>query len=120
MNSKIKDIIARGRWQPIETAPRNARILIKVGEDAHVAQWVQNFINGDDAWAIAEIPDNTGGFDRVIFRNPTHWMPLPDEQLADLAEKQAELIEEFMLSENIEDIYHAKQKARDMGYGGKE
>jgi hypothetical protein len=72
----IRDIQddARPQWQPIATAPQDARILIfsPLGE-VFAAQWAKNPWTDDVAWMVARLADN----DTVIITNPTHWMPLP-------------------------------------------
>lgn len=65
------------QWRPIEEAPKDERVLIKVNGDVHAAIWVKNIMNDDETWAIAKLPKPDGGFDRVILRNPTHFMPIP-------------------------------------------
>lgn len=61
------------KWQPIETAPTDKKILIWNGKDCHCAQWVKNPYTDEVAWCIAEL----GGGDRVITK-AIYWMPLPD------------------------------------------
>ena len=55
-------------WQPIETAPKNGRILIsRVGHPwVFAAEWSERHRH----WA-------TGPSLMDFFANPTHWMPLP-------------------------------------------
>lgn len=89
----IRELIESGRWKPIEEAPRDETIIIRNGDGFHCAVWVQNFFNGDEAWAIAELPDGRGGFDRVIVRNPNAWLPLPDNRLSDALEVAVETLE---------------------------
>lgn len=88
----IRELIESGRWKPIEEAPRDETIIIRNGDGFHCAVWVQNFFNGDEAWAIAELPDGRGGFDRVIVRNPNAWLPLPDNRLSDALEVAVEAL----------------------------
>jgi hypothetical protein len=57
-------------WQPIETAPKDAFILIgKTGKEVQRAIWhdARGF-----GWA-----DWTDGAYRMKGYDPTHWMPLP-------------------------------------------
>lgn len=61
-------------WQPIETAPRDGRILVycpKYGEQ-FVAFLGVNPNDGEEKWVIAQGSDIT-----FIVPSPTHWMPLP-------------------------------------------
>lgn len=82
-HEKALELIPRLRemlpvWRDIESAPKMGRILIETENgEVYAATWVRNFINGDPAWAVANIecPDNT--IDNVIVRNAVRWMPLP-------------------------------------------
>ena len=55
-------------WQPIETAPKNCRILIgRVGHPWAVsARWNER----KEYWSTGQTPMD-------FFAEPTHWMPLP-------------------------------------------
>jgi hypothetical protein len=64
-------------WQPIETAPKDGRILVCTGEREYVAEW-QDFKNSKtsiwNGWFVAT--NDTGGCGSFVA--PTHWMPLPE------------------------------------------
>lgn len=60
-------------WQPIETAPQHGQVLLYLNGDMYVGVWTQNPYTGDEAFAVAELPDEK----RAIV-HPTHWMPLPE------------------------------------------
>lgn len=67
-------------WQPIETAPKTCWVLLAVDGEVRSAFWGINPEDpSDGAWVIAR---QLGFGDRVpiafVFRNPTHWMPLPE------------------------------------------
>lgn len=62
------DAVALPEWQPIDTAPREGQwILVCESPKGHmaVAQWIISTAH----WSIGA---------SCSFRNPTHWMPLPD------------------------------------------
>ena len=60
-------------WRPIKTAPRNKRILVWTGLRMYAAEWVQNFIDGDEAFSVADLENG----DRALVK-PTHWLNLPE------------------------------------------
>lgn len=73
-------------WQPIETAPMDGTIVFLWGGEDDNAIFAEDrykaFCHAPcramfdrDAWlmALAE-----AGYVGVIYRHPTHWMPLPD------------------------------------------
>jgi hypothetical protein len=61
------------KWQPIETAPKDKRVLVWTGQEIYAAQWAKNVFTSDEAWLIVRWE----GYD-ILSRNATHWMPLPD------------------------------------------
>jgi hypothetical protein len=61
------------QWQPIETAPRDERVLVKTEQDIYVAHWVKNPFTDDEAWLIATFGDDG---DQLLVK-PHEWMPLP-------------------------------------------
>lgn len=74
-----------GKWQPIETAPRDGTwVLLTGGEDTEnygengpvvSARWWQEYgPDGDWYWAYAYWDSAW----RSEYKNPTHWMPPPD------------------------------------------
>jgi hypothetical protein len=74
-------------WQPIETAPRDASILICGGTMDWDDSWGENIpftgvtiAEYDNPYKDSPHPwrgGNTGGHDTYYRYNPTHWMPLP-------------------------------------------
>jgi uncharacterized phage-associated protein len=60
-------------WQPMETAPRDKRVMVWSGQEMYCAHWAQNPMKGDEAWIIAEW--GTEGDQALV--KPTHWHPLP-------------------------------------------
>ena len=65
------------QWQPIETAPKNAPILVFIPDAEHYGPGVYRGMlvdNGKRAhWSTNAM--NCGG--DCGHRTPTHWMPLP-------------------------------------------
>ena len=57
-------------WQPIETAPKDATVLIGDAGGVHVAFWWET-TTGYSGWTVC------GPAPQEQF-NPTHWMPLPE------------------------------------------
>lgn len=60
-------------WQPIETAPKDKRILVWSGQEICAAHWAQNPITGDEAWVVAEWGQDG---DQALVK-PTYWQSLP-------------------------------------------
>lgn len=58
------------KLQPIETAPRDKRLLVWNGSEWYCAHWAKNPFTDDEAWIIAEWGD---GEQALV--NPTHWNP---------------------------------------------
>ena len=55
-------------WQPIETAPKNRRVLVaRPGEEPVIAENVM-YTSAGYSWC--------SGYQEMRIR-PTHWMPLP-------------------------------------------
>jgi hypothetical protein len=52
-------------WQPIDSAPKNADILVWHNGYTSVVSWEVM----SDGWLVVE---------NIYVENPTHWMPLPD------------------------------------------
>ena len=69
-------------WQPIETAPRDRRVLIWDAETKRcvVAQHMTAIDDGSSAWVYARSLSCDLDGDKIAFiaENPTHWMPEPD------------------------------------------
>jgi hypothetical protein len=68
------------KWLPIESAPKNGG-WVMVHDAGHeppvlIAHWHKRF----GAWAGTVL--TTGRF--VYWKNPTHWMPLPEPPTAEL------------------------------------
>ena len=60
-------------WQPIETAPKNKRILVFTGQEIYAANWVKNMANDHEAWMVGDI----GNGDRLIV-NAILWHDAPE------------------------------------------
>lgn len=67
------DLVQAPQWRPIETAPRDQRVLVWSGAELYAAHWAKNPFTDDEAWIIAEWGDKG---EQALVR-PTHWMPLP-------------------------------------------
>lgn len=80
-------------WQPIETAPKDERVvrLKQVGKHGEVEGWgyrAGDWIGGETLEVYEDIMEYAGGWVWHIFypdgttrdtcRKPTHWMPLPE------------------------------------------
>lgn len=72
-------------WQPIETAPKDGTwILVSGGRtddegddrDVAVVQWT-NYLNGETTEWHWQFAWYEGGY-YGLYKNPTHWMQLPD------------------------------------------
>lgn len=61
-------------WLPIETAPKDKRILVWSGQEIYAAHWVKHITTDDEAWIVAQWGDEG---DQALVK-PTHWMPLPE------------------------------------------
>lgn len=59
-------------WLPIESAPRDARVLVWTGHERYAAHWVQNPVTGDEAWLVAAWGDEG---DQALVK-PILWHPL--------------------------------------------
>jgi len=62
-----------GTWMPIDTAPRDERVLLWNGTGTYCGHWAKSIETDDEAWIIAEF-GNEG--DQLLIK-ATHWMPLP-------------------------------------------
>ena len=60
-------------WQPIETAPKDRRIIVWTGLNQYVAQWGENQEIGGIAWIITNLDHG----DRLIVE-ATLWHEAPD------------------------------------------
>lgn len=77
-------------WRPISTAPYNTVVLVQHVEDLYpvsayrlrdMEHWMRETEGPEDSFY---------GGDRhgFLYRPPTHWMPLPDSPLIQVAERR--------------------------------
>lgn len=61
-------------WQPIETAPKDARILVYTDDtqECFVVSHMTCVNDGSQEWVCARIDNGA-----IVIKNPTHWMPVP-------------------------------------------
>jgi len=62
-----------GAWQPIETAPKDRRIILWTGREIYIGHWAKNVETDHEAWIIAEWGDG----DQAMTGAATHWMEAP-------------------------------------------
>lgn len=55
-------------WKDIETEPKDRRIIIATDTDMFVANWVKNFVTGDEAWRIAVFEVDSESSDQVLIK----------------------------------------------------
>lgn len=60
------------QWKPIETAPKDKRILVWTGVEIYAAHWVKSPITGDEAFLVCLLDDEGN---QALVR-PTHWAEL--------------------------------------------
>ena len=63
------------KWQLIDTAPKDKRILVFAGKSMYVGIYAQHTKTNEDCWIVAEFGDNG---ERALIVKPTHWHPLPE------------------------------------------
>lgn len=71
--SILRAALEQTKWMPIETAPKDGKILGSDGYDVFICRWVCVGSNtmgwaNEDFWYLSE---------SFIKYRPTHWMPLP-------------------------------------------
>lgn len=82
---KGMDVEIEDPWKPIETAPKDARILLGGGE--MFCEKSEGWIKGacaahwcDDYWLVGGAES---GYVCLSYDNPTHWMHLPQPPKTD-------------------------------------
>lgn len=65
-------------WQPINTAPRDRRILLWTGTERHCAQWSKNPFTGHEAWLVARYGEE-GDCLILPLDLPTRWAELLEQ-----------------------------------------
>lgn len=56
-------------WKDIETAPKDRRIIIATDTDMFVANWVKNFVTGDEAWLMAVFDADAENDNQVLIKH---------------------------------------------------
>lgn len=69
------------KWQPIETAPKDKRVLVWSGQEIYAAHWARHMTTDDEAWVVAQWGEEG---DQALVK-PTHWMPLPEAPNAEVS-----------------------------------
>ncbi len=64
-----------GGWWPIDTAPKDRRVLVWTGKNIYVANWVKNIISDHEAFMICD----TGVPGYRVIVEPTHWKECPEQ-----------------------------------------
>lgn len=65
------------QWQPIETAPRDGRIVLVNDTNEGLSPWAfASYLDSDD-WAGWIYDDPTAQDSNPLGPQPTHWIPLP-------------------------------------------
>lgn len=73
MSEVSKQIMSRedrGGWRPIDSAPKDADVLLLYGDGEGIQPGYWD--DDDDHWFAVETRGLTGGW-----MKPTHWQPLP-------------------------------------------
>lgn len=76
-------------WQPIETAPKDGRIIVVCGAPASfkdgrpmdgpcIVRWDDNAYSSEGDWVFAGWLSHGDPIHDFPIEEPTHWMPLPD------------------------------------------
>ena len=55
-------------WKDIDTAPKDRRIIIATDTDIFAANWVKNFVTGDEAWRIAVFEVDSESSDQILIK----------------------------------------------------
>lgn len=70
-------------WQPIDTAPKNGRVLVWTDTDNSRDRWyIESVFEGEHVRCVqVGILGADGEWDCALVGQPTHWMPLPEAPL---------------------------------------
>lgn len=63
-------------WQPIETAPKDKRIIVWTGRERYVAHWVKNIETDDEAWMIGELCDGNQAVVKAVLWHEAPALPV--------------------------------------------
>lgn len=73
INAITAALRAAPEWLPIDTAPKDDRVLVRCeSSSVYAAHWVQNPVTGDEAWLVCALEDGA-----QMLVHPAEWMPLP-------------------------------------------
>ena len=67
--------MVRGKWKPIETAPKDGRLVLVFNNDGNVYQAAWSTVL--EKWIFASADQHGCGCCAGDGDSPTHWMPLP-------------------------------------------
>lgn len=65
-------------WKPIETAPRNRRILLRNANGlTHCGEWSKNLETDHKVFRITSYSTEDGSVDSLIFPSAIEWAEIP-------------------------------------------
>lgn len=64
------------KWEPIESAPRQGRVLVWTGKNIFTASLDKGHSTDEEAWVVPSGYASEAYDDKIRVR-ATHWMPLP-------------------------------------------
>jgi hypothetical protein len=64
------------KWEPIETAPKDGRLVLLANENVtEIGWWSDGFSGRWEKRRMKWLPPSEGGW--AVWFTPTHWLPLP-------------------------------------------
>lgn len=78
MNEPTKGAEAMSKWQPISTAPKDRRILVRHASGlTHCGEWWKNPATGHEAFRITSFKNEDGSVDCLIIPSAIEWAEIP-------------------------------------------
>ena len=62
-------------WQPMDTAPKDRRILLIIDGEMYAVHWVRDYITGHESYSLGTLPDDGKV---LIGAAPIAWHDLPE------------------------------------------